>query len=361
MAKSSMVMTKDEIAELESEIEPQDDAGDQPGKAEEGGAEVEYVGPDESGDTGAVAGKETAAKPAEGKKGADKGDKAEKGKDKQVPYDALYAERSEHKKTREALEAERLRQARLEEKLGFLAGQIEEAKKPAREARTEEIPDKLEDPVGYMEYLATKIGKMEEGLSQARHQTEEQTKQQEAIRWYAEATTADEQNFVQQEAPDYYEAAQFLRESRMREISMIPGYRNNPAAVMQFVNDEALQLSARAIQNRQSPAAMFYEIAKARGWQPKAESDQTEATAEAAQPAAKAKNGAEEIARLTRAKDAAESLSTGGGSSPAVTKMDLNALDRMSNAEITEWLKRETKRGGTDAVDAALAKMMGVR
>lgn len=364
----SMLMSRDEIAAADASLEPSDSkpapkARDRAEKEPE--PEIEYVGPEDDGEDDAEPG-DAKDKPAKAEKPGDKGKKEEKPKPPEgfVDRNAFVAEREARKREKAEWEA---RERAREEKLNFLAGQIAQVNQERQQAAQPQTdapePKWEDDPRAYTEYhlnrARTENEQLRAYLSQQHQHATVQAQQQEYTRYYTNAITASEQQ-VAQEVPDYFPAVTALRNARGHELSQMPQFRGNPQAVEDQLNREAIAIAEQAVRSGEPPAVVYYRLAMARGWRPEMAQQQAPAERKQADAAAsKSRDAAAEIEQLSKAKEAAEGLSHSGGSAPASNRMSLESLDRMSNKQIQDWVRRVSKND-PNAVDAALAKMMGV-
>lgn len=371
----SMMMSRDEIAAADAELDPGRDAGKSEAKAPEKGKEqepeIEYVGPDADGDGDGKAKAEAEGKDKPEAKAAekpgDKGKKDEKPKPPEgfVDRNALVAEREARKREADQHAAYR---RQTEEKLNILLGQIAQINQQAQQASQPKAEDKAplrweDDPAAFTQQNLAELRKQNEELRNylagQHQQSQQQTQQQHAVQYYTNAITVSEQQ-VSREQPDYYPAVNALRAARAAELAEMPQFRGNPQAVEAQLQREALHLAEQAVRNGEPPAAVYYRLAVARGWRPEMAQQQPPAQQrQAAQLEVKNNEAAAEIEQLAKAKEASEGLSNSGGSAPSANRMSLESFDRMSNKEIAAWIARETKKNGPGAVDAALAKMMG--
>ena len=289
---------------------------------------------------GADTDKKSEAK-ADDKKEPDKAQDAKKPepeKQKLVPHGAMEAERRKRKEVESAFETFRRdqaeRQARLDERLTI----INEALKPK-----EEEPDPDKDIFGAFEHLKGEFLELKQQRTSEQQQTAEQRRQQEQVNHIRTAYMADAEMFAT-ETPDFKDAYQFLLTSRQKELRLLPAYRSNPVALRQAIEADELAIVQSALESGDSPAAVIYAIAGARGYAPKQPelpeekpADEVKKPEEVAKP-----NGADKIDEIEKRRDASISLSDGGGS-PGGEKITLEAIDRMKPDEFKAFVARINK------------------
>lgn len=172
----------------------------------------------------------------------------------------------------------------LKNELKELKRGLAEREKPKEEPKAEG-PPKFEPSVSYnddpaeflrqrTEYLEQYIAWQSGGIDQARQLAEQQRKMQEAeqgFRSFASTVSSAEEQFRQQ-AQDYDDAVEFVRNSRYSEARAV--YEANGVeinqehdrAIRQAITQEFATLAANALQNGRNPASVLYTLAKARGF-----------------------------------------------------------------------------------------------
>ncbi len=364
----SMLMSRDEIAAADAALDPGRDAPAPKGSDKTAEPDIEYVGPEDDGgddeSTSAQADGKPEAKASE--KPGDKGKKEDRPKPPEgfVDRNALVAEREAR---RRADEQHAVYRRQTEEKLNILLGQIAQINQQTQAAQAPKVEEAElrweDDPAAYTQKNLAEVRRQNEELRQylasREQQTVQQTQQQQAIQYYTQAITVSEQQ-VANEVPDYYPAVTALRAARAAELAEMPQFRGNPQAVEAQLQREALHLAEQAVKNGEPPAAVYYRLARARGWRPEmAQQMNPQAQQAASQAEVKNTRAAAEIEQLSRAKEASEGLSNSGGSAPSANRMSLESFDRMSNKELQAWVAKVNRKDGPGGVDAALAKMMG--
>lgn len=168
-----------------------------------------------------------------------------------VPHGALHAEREERKKADKAL-------ADAMERIKAL-----EAVRPAEKAP--EVPA-MPDPILEPEKFAEWQGAQHKANADKWAEFEAGQKAEATMRERASRASAMEAEFAGK-TPDYADATRFLVESRQRELAF-QGF--TPERAQEIMRADANALFDNAVAQGQNPAAMLYEIAKMRGFAPKA-------------------------------------------------------------------------------------------
>lgn len=315
--------------------------------------------PEEGGTGGEEKPEAEAKKPeAKAKEGDDKSKKEpEKAKDtkkpeekqKTVPHGAMEAERQRRKQVEAAFETfkreQAERQARLDERLSI----INEALKPK-----EEEPDPDKDIFGAFEHLRGQFQELQQRHQTEQQQTAEQRRQQEQVNQIRVHYMADAEAFSA-ETPDFKDAYQFLLTSRQKELRLLPAYRSNPLALRQAIEQDELAIVQSALDNGESPAAVMYAIAQARGYAPKI--DEEPPVEEEVKPEEKpAPTGNDKIEEIEKRRDASISLSDGGGS-PGGEKITLEAIDRMKPDEFKAFVAKINKNN-PKGMDKLMQRLM---
>ena len=306
--------------------------------------------------------------PADEKKGADPDKKPEaKADDKKEPvkakdekkaskppvaWEALEEERHRRKAAVETLRQERAaraeRDARLDERMAI----INEALRPK-----EEEPDPDKDIFGAFEHLKGQFNELHQQRTTEQQQAAENRRQQEQVNHIRTAYEADAEMFAV-ETPDFRAAYDFLLASRQKELRLLPAYRNNPAALRQAIQADELAIVQSALESGDSPAAVIYAIAGARGYAPKQPEPPEEKPADEAKKSEEVvkQNGADKIDEIEKRRDASISLSDGGGS-PGGEKITLEAIDRMKPDEFKAFVARINKNN-PKGYDKLMARLM---
>ncbi len=238
-----------------------------------------------------------------------------------VPHEALHEERSERRRLE--VENRKLAEERalFEGRLQAVLGMREHGQRQAEPAAPEK-PDIATDPIGVIQHLERQIEEIRAGGQQSA----EERRQQAQIASLAQAAVADAQQFRAKTA-DYGDAYQFFRENRAAELQ---AYGVPADQIPAIIGQEELQIAHGAFQRQQSPAEVLYNVAKHRGYKPKA-----------APPAA-----TEQIDRIAGGQERSRTLSSAGGGATE-TGMTAERLLKMSPAEFDAWTAKnptKTKR-----------------
>lgn len=263
---------------------------------------------------------------------------ADENKGKFVRHGAFHQERERRKAVERERDEFRVTVARLEERFRILSegGQAPAqpgAAAPQAPAEPETPPDPNEDIFGYAKYLEKQIQDIRAGQTQLTEaQKTEQAQRVEATQ-RNEVLTAyrgDVQRTIAAQ-PEFAQAYEHLFSGRIAELQLL----GVPEAdAVQAVREEEFGIAQAAIQAGQSPAARLMQLAKLRGFAPKA--------AEPAAPAAPAETAAEKSARIAKGQAASLSLSSAGGA-PA-GELTLEMLASMSEADFAKMEKANPAR-----------------
>jgi hypothetical protein len=188
-------------------------------------------------------------------------------RDKRVPLAALHEARALAKER--AATIEELKRARSEDERKWAVAQARMdtlAQLMTPRAQEQAVPSFDEDPVAASRYGIERTGQAVMSLAQQLNNMQQQqyeTAQEHAFMQHAVAA----ENTLRQESPDYDHAVEFLVRQRAGELAAL-GFAQDQ--VMETLHAERKQLLQTAAQNRQNPAKMLYDVAKARGYQTRA-------------------------------------------------------------------------------------------
>jgi hypothetical protein len=178
------------------------------------------------------------------------------------------SEPSEADRYRTELAQEREMRVRTDERLKLLA----EALSPQQQAderqavREDPRPDPERDVFGYMAWQERRSQRLEQALAETQQafvQHHNQINGERAAQQFISAYRQDAVNFARQ-TPDFREAYQYILADRDRELQEM-GY-TDPNQRLQIITAEERDLVTRNLQNRRSPAAAIYALAKGRGF-----------------------------------------------------------------------------------------------
>lgn len=221
------------------------------------------------------------------------------------------------RETREKSRAEIEEARRQVEELAKIKADLEAHRQSVQKKKQEE--EWAKDPANYLrrelEETNQRVGQMTE--AQQRQMQESQRMQQ-----LSSVVSSHEAAFVGKN-PDYHDAVNHLRESRLAEYEML-GYP--PEQRIAIVAQEGINLAISALQNGKDPAEVAYSLAAARGYkrvEPKKEPDKAKAE--------------EAIDRLEKGAKASKTLS--GGSEEVETSL-LKQVEEMSPSEFDKFWKQ---------------------
>jgi hypothetical protein len=268
---------------------------------------------------------------------------------KSVPHKAFHSERERRKALQKELETERIMRARGEERLAILNEAFNGSGDPKAAANGQQRPaNPLDEPpidiekdfVGWAKQQERQKAYLIEQLTKQRQTTE----QREQFRSVKEVYHADAQALLQAD-PNFKDAYMHLVAGRHRELEFM-GMTDEKQRNAYIAQEEAA-LVQQAIQSGQRPAVLVYEMAKARGFTPKAPANPA-TPGNGTSPALSAAQ--QKIAHVKNGQQAAQTLSqAGSGASEGLTFQALanmtdeefaRAVDGMSKAQVERFLGR---------------------
>jgi hypothetical protein len=237
---------------------------------------------------------------------------------KQIPLAELMQER------RKRQEAEH----RYAQAVSRLETIIQQSAKAVEE--TEEIPDRNEDPVGYLAWQQGKTLDEIRSLKAEKAQSDKQTEEQRVQQQFLSEYQRNIDNFAQQ-TPDYNDAAQFLLRARDDELQTLG--IDDPDQRVQILHQDALTIGAYSMQQGKNPGEIFYNLAKKRGY---------------AKAAAAATTTVSPLDTVRKGQAAATTLSgTGGGGGTELTAEALLAMSDNDFKKFTQGKKWAKLHGRT--------------
>lgn len=246
---------------------------------------------------------------------------------KTVPHEALHQERERRKQVEKDLQAAREERARFDERLRIMQEAFQRQNQPADPA-AKGPPDPRKDPAGFNAWLFD-----QHQAARARAAQEAQQGQQKQVQTqrYEQFVTSYRQqlNDYVAEEPALQEAYDYLSQTRGEELVAM-GY--SPADAKKMLHREELQLANLAMRAGVNPGQRLVELAKRRGWKPKAAADAEKAAADAADPAKK-------VERIADGQSRGKSLAQAGGSA-SPTEMTANQLLAMSEEDFAAWTEK---------------------
>lgn len=232
--------------------------------------------------------------------------------ERRVSIHALHEERERRKESEAQLNQLREQAARMEERFAQFQQRWQEQQVAAQEPEV----TYEDNPAEYLRRQTERLQQETEAQRQRNQQQEALAQQQASYRDFYAKVTSQEQQFAQQ-ATDYYDAVQHLREARAQEYTAA-GYA--PEQVQAIITQEAHSVAANALRNGRNPAEAFYELAKLRGWSGQ------QAPSEPPPPS-------EEVQRLETVKRGVESNQTLGASGETAGRLTLAQLSEMDDDE----------------------------
>ena len=263
-----------------------------------------------------AAGPESHAADVPAGNGADEADGSKNEGDnpgKFVRHGAFHEERERRKELQAELARVRHDQAERDGRLQERLNMLQQAWAPQQEAAR--IPTPETDALGTLKYVSGELQALKQQQAERQQQETQYTERQQQHQAFEQAVKADEAAF-QQTAPDYLEAVEFAKETRLNELREI-GY--NETRAQQILFNDIIHISTEALNEGRSPAQAYYNFAKYRGFAKQAAPPKADPAAEAG---AKLKN-------IAAGQAAGKSLGSAPGSSaPGLT---LETIANMSN------------------------------
>lgn len=244
---------------------------------------------------------------------------------KMVPHSALHAEREERKKAQARAELlEKRTNIILERLMAQQSAPQQQQQKPPEVV----IPDKDEDPAGWvaatMQQMAKKLETYEQrDQQQAQAQTQAQQRQ-EVINTIINQAVPLEKEFSAV-TPDYNDASEFLQASRAAEYEAL-GWTQQQ--IQNQINQDKLTIAAAALDGGKNPAEVVYNLAKLRGYVKKGSP---------AKQQQQSLSATERLAALRAGTEQGQSLSQGRGAPPR--KITADVLANMSDAEFSKAIE----------------------
>lgn len=265
---------------------------------------------------------------------------------KMVPHQAMHEERRLRQEAEKQRDEERRRSQTLEERMNIILRQMQPQQQPQQPQQQQgqppepPIPELNTDPVGHLKGDINSVRREIERrdqilnmLAQAVAGQTQQSQQSQHVQQIAARATAAEREFSAQN-PDYQQAFEHLVDSRRREL-MANGW-DNQAEIDMFMAREATALAENALQRGINPAAVVMDLAKIRGWQPKAPENAPEAAA--VQNGQAGQSAAEQVQTIARGQQQARGINT--LPSQAAAPVNANAVANMTDDEFAAWVRK---------------------
>lgn len=253
--------------------------------------------------------------------------KAEDKAEKTVPLAALQ----EARKALKDIEAQRFKEQEItQRRLDMIA----EAMRPKEQAPV--MPNLETDPLAVLKMTREQV----EGLVKFRQEFEEGQRQAQERQQLSNEAINQENEFLK-EHPDYMEAGNFLKQSRLSELMATGMYNQNQA--MQIIQNETFGLIQMAKQQGKNAAELAYTIAKARGFvKVDAPAAGVPNGNTATSPAAETET--EKLIRIAAGQNSNKSLSNAGGGALAIGEgLDAKMLANMSEEDFAKVYNKLTK------------------
>ena len=238
----------------------------------------------------------------------------------------------EHENVKRAMRSARENERRLSEQLNGVSQLIQNLRSQRQQPEQQEpeapkLPSVDEDPIGHftgqLAQMQRTIQELQNGGQQTRQQFEQSQQQQAFV-----SAVAQSEQAMRAAAPDYDAACEFLETGRVAELEAIYGDDNPQAAAMArhyglpsvahlraaILNQDRITVAQQALMLGQSPAQLYYNLAKQRGYKPAQQKQQTQAE--------------KQIETARRGQKAARTIGggTGGGPDNGLNIADLTNL-----------------------------------
>jgi hypothetical protein len=252
-----------------------------------------------------------------------------------VPEAVFLEEKNERKRLERLYQEQAERQARIEERHRIWEERLKAAQAPAEPP----VPDKAQDPVGYLEHQIQQARK-EAAPVQELQQRLAAYEQQQRI---AATVSGAEQEFAAK-TQDYFDAVEHLRSVRMRQYEL--------AGLTQDEQQQALMADTRnwvlaTLQKGKNPAEATYELARAYGYAAKPARDlaadsgadsatkprNPDGTFAPKPPDPKVEKAKETLKTVERGQQAAKSLGDSVGGTANTDLPSMSELATMSDEE----------------------------
>lgn len=246
---------------------------------------------------------------------------------RQVPQQALHAEREKRK----GIEAQ-LKQAQEQlQRINELRTKLSTPQNPAPEAQQQPI----DDPNG-VEHLKARLAALEGHTEQQNRSQQLAQADDYEMQVLSQQATQDEVSF-RTVKPDYDDAINHLVSTRARELQ---AYGLDPVSIQNTVRDEAADIVRTAISQGRSPAELSYQIAEFRGYRPSAPQQQA--------PAPATNTAQATLDAIARGRAASKSPGQGGGAAP--TTLNAATVAQMGDDEFAALYATPEGRALIDAL-----------
>ena len=244
--------------------------------------------------------------------------------DRRVPLAALHEERARRKELSDKLAAAEAKQAadmaRFEERMAAMQAAFQ----PQQPQQPAQMPDPTVDPLAYVQSVGQTAVQTQQQMQEFMQRQEAQQREAQVRGWAA----AEEQKFIAEKAPDYYDAVKFLVESRAGELAAmgLPQDQINRTLMMEKDN-----MLVHAVQTNQNPAELAYKVAQTRGFK----------RPEPAAAAAPVEDASARVETIERGQRLAVKVPSNGASPSGMT---VERLLEMPAGEFDAWISRHPKQ-----------------
>jgi len=246
---------------------------------------------------------------------------------RKVDYRALREERDKRRQLESQLQQLNDQRARdmelINQRLAIL-------QQPPQQPQQPQIPDPEGDIFGAVKYTVDQLQAMKQQQEQERIQHARQAEENRRRAAFENQVVQTWRNtaaeFVQEE-PTFPEAYEYIKTQRYKEL-VASGMPADHAARQSSIDE--FNFVASQLQGGRNPAVALLEVAKARGWAPKAP----------VQPPAH-----ERLQTVNEGQKANASLSSVGTAGSARGKLDAHALAKMSQDEFEAFIEKRGAKG----------------
>jgi hypothetical protein len=258
-----------------------------------------------------------------------------------VPLQELITERRKRQDIEAEIQEQRQNNAVLNERVRNLwENQQRTAQQQTQNsAPKEEVPDPDEDPLGHANYKINRLESQLRGVAQQaqrqQHQQQQQA-QQNAASTEQQGIVGQSQNLQTQFAasnPDYWDAYQFLENTRTQELTAM-GYNDSQAAEV-VANERGMIVTQSLIRDqngtvtgwKHNPAEVAYKLAKMRGF----------AAPAPAAPVVAQVSGQDKFNMAATGSVAGASVGSSGSGAPASGAPTLESIANMSDKDFEKF------------------------
>jgi hypothetical protein len=277
-------------------------------------------------------GRFVAKEPTEGEQ-----EQQQEAEQRQVPQQALHAEREKRKGIEAQLKAAQEQLAGIQALRAKITAPVQPQTppNPAPDAQQQAA----DDPNG-VEHLRARLAALEGHTQQSQQREQLAQADDYEMRVLSQQATADEESFRKTQ-PDYDAAINHLVGARLREYAL---YGVDPVSAQQLVRGEAADIVRTAISQGKSPAEMSYQIAFERGYRPA----QGQQSAQQQQQQAPANSAQAILDAVAKGRAANKAPGQGGGGSPS--ELSATTIAAMSDDEFAALYASPEGRKMIDAL-----------